>query len=106
MSKNYHNQMIDSFLENPFLFSDDLGFIIKDVKKEFSMGNGDIDILVEGTMGEKAIIEVKSHSGLLPHFVKKQLPKYINYFPEAKVFALVGYQRSLNLLDFKLKKYK
>ena len=102
---SYHNNMIDVFLENPNIFAGELEFLVVDSVKEFPIGNGDIDVLLKGDRGEIAIVEVKGHQGLLPKFEKKQLPKYRIYFPDAKIFALIGYRNSLNPLDFELRRY-
>ena len=66
---------------------------------------GEIDILLYGE-NKKALVEVKSHSGLIRKFTSKQIEVYRNYDPEASIFLLLGSpDKSLDPKDFYLKRY-
>jgi DNA-binding sugar fermentation-stimulating protein len=97
--------LIEAFCQNLQFYEPALGFSPTTVRKNFSIGNGDIDILLEA-QGRRAIIEVKAHQGLLWKFTQKQLPKYQSYFPDAEIYALTGTAaKSLEPQLLTLKKY-
>lgn len=105
--KKYHDLIIDSFCDNIHLFVQTVGFVPSQVRRNYRLGSyGDIDILLLGERNKVVVIEVKGHSGLLPKFEKKQLPKYREQFPNADYYALVGNpQRSLDPQDFEFRRY-
>ena len=84
---NYHERLTASIIENEASLEWVLGFCINETKTALSLGRlGDIDIFVRGEdlidgTERTAIIEIKSHSGLVPHYLRAQLPKYEEAFP-------------------------
>ena len=106
---SYHQDIIQSVLLNPTPLINDLSILKASIQTEVAIGNGDIDILVEGNdknsnLERQCVIEVKSHSGLIPHFKKIQLPKYIQRYPRGEFFALIGDpEKSLQYSDFELR---
>ncbi len=106
VSNNYHAQLIVLFGENLSYFIENLGFQPVRVETNRSIGGTDVDIVVEGEEGRRALVEVKSHQGLVGKFERKQLPKYRAYDPEASIHVLVGsYDKSLELPKVTLKQY-
>lgn len=89
-----HNRIIDEILQNRCMLEAIVELYDTTIQANVSMGSfGDIDIKITGTdyltQEERiAIIEVKSHDGLVPHYVKFQLPKYMFAFPGAKQFVV------------------
>ena len=80
---NYHEQLIELLLQQPTYISDKVGMSNFKLKRGPSLGSfGDIDLIGEGSLGQ-VIVEVKSHSGLISHYLRIQLPKYIEQYPKA-----------------------
>jgi Holliday junction resolvase-like predicted endonuclease len=102
---SYHNQLIEAFCQDIEFYQKHIGFMPSKIRRNFSIGNGDIDVLLEGHE-QRAIIEVKAHEGLLGKFVRVQLPKYQAYFHGAEIYAFTGNtQKSLKREHLRLKKY-
>lgn len=95
---NIHEQIIKCIVDNEQNLQWIIGMYNTKIKTDVSMGEyGDIDILVYGidvnTQKDTiAVIEVKSHKGLVDHYVRHQLVKYVERFPAAKQF--VAYAKS------------
>lgn len=102
----YHDQIIRTILENPQTLEQILGYIPVKILPEFKIGNGDIDIYVQGPNAQNAIFEVNGHPGLINHYLRKQLPKYQQRFPLARQFCITGTSnKSLNINDFNFHEY-
>jgi len=102
---SYHSDMIKEISKQPNKLDLILEMSEISLKTEISFINGDIDILAKGICwytgtNKLAVIEVKSNFGLIPHYKKYQLPKYIQQYPEAKQFVCYGKNKSLNFEDF------
>ena len=100
---NLHNRIIKLLIDNPFFLEPSIEMFDTKLVKEYSLSKyGDIDILATGfdyltTKKVQAVIEIKSHKGLVAHYISHQLPKYKESFPNAKQF--IGYLngKELNL---------
>ena len=96
---NLHQRIIQEITDNPFLLEASLEMYDCNIHTEISLGEfGDIDVKAIGFSYKKselqtAIIEVKAHEGLVLHYKKLQLPKYVERFPSARqlvVFSKTG----------------
>lgn len=107
MSKlKYHDMIIRIILENPQKLEQILGYTPLKILSEHKIGNGDIDIYVEGQDAQNAIFEIKGHPGLINHYIRKQLPKYQQRFPLARQFCVTGTStKLLNITDFDFREY-
>jgi hypothetical protein len=100
---NFHEKLINLILNNKEKLEWVVGFYNSKIKSNISLSDfGDIDILLEGIdiNTQKrciAIIEVKSNKGLINHYIRKKLIKYVEKFPGAKQFVV--YSKN-NILDF------
>lgn len=102
----YHDLIIRTMLKNPQKLESILGYAPSKILSEHKIGNGDIDIYVEGPNEQIAIFEVKGHPGLINHYLRKQLPKYQQRFPLARQFCVTGTSdKSLNIRDFNFQEY-
>ncbi len=102
----YHDQIIRTILENPQKLEQLLGYTPTKILSEHKIGNGDIDIYVQGPKEQNAIFEIKGHSGLVNHYLRRQLPKYQERFPLARQFCVTGTSnKSLNIEDFNFQEY-
>lgn len=106
MGNSYHNQVLETFLEEIETFTDRLNFKPLRAETNIQLGSrGEIDILLYGE-NQRGLIEVKSHSGLANKFKTKQFKIYREYDPEARVYLLLGDSgKSLNPKKFHLKQY-
>lgn len=104
MNENYHNQIIDLFCKNIDYFKNNFDFPIKEIyTKIYFHPYTEIDIVIEGLEGERALLEVKSNSGLMSKFTGKQFQNYRKYDPNASVYLLMGTKdQSIDINDFKL----
>lgn len=109
---SFHNDLIKIIVENREKLQWIIGMYDIEVQTEISMSDfGDIDIYVRGvdvnTQKEAAaIVEVKSHRGLVEHYIKHQLPKYVEKFPAAKQFVAYSKNDSFNFDDIEFDKLK
>lgn len=113
---SYHNDLQAAFVQNINSFSEQIGFVVEGkCKTNQQLGRyGEIDVIARGTPIDlegiittpTALIEVKGHHGLIGKFERKQFPVYLEYMPNAKIFLLYGYKKSLLVEDMTLVKYK
>lgn len=92
---SYHNDMISVILSNKEGLEWELMMYDISIMSEVGFDRGDFDLFVRGYnifdgKDAVAIVEVKGHQGLVPHYIRKQLPKYKKQFPEAKQFVVYG----------------
>jgi hypothetical protein len=91
---NLHQRIISEILENPFFLESVVEIRDCEITPEMSLGKfGDLDLYVRGIdyyseLPRTAIVEVKAHFGLVAHYKKYQLPKYVAIFPDAKQFVV------------------
>jgi|GEM_PF-4550746 len=105
-SKSYHDQLIALFCSNLPFFADQLGFVPTTVQKNRHIKAGEIDILLWSDLDDLAIVEVKSHHGLVDKFKRKQLHVYHEYDRKAAIYLLVGTpDKSLACDDLDFRRY-
>ena len=97
---NLHERIIQEIVMNPFLLEVSIEMYECRITPNISLGeHGDIDLLVSGfeyltQQPKTAVIEVKAHQGLVAHYKRFQLPKYVEKFPDAR--QIVVFSRSGN----------
>ncbi|MBT3836351.1 hypothetical protein HOD05_05600 [Candidatus Woesearchaeota archaeon] len=107
MKALYHDRVVGIFCDNLDYFKEQIGFPVKKTKTGIYFPKGEIDILLEGFEREQALIEVKSHHGLMGKFLTKQFQAYRGYNPNASIYLLCGTNDlSLNVEDFTLRRYQ
>ncbi|MFA5856353.1 MAG: hypothetical protein WC867_03280 [Candidatus Pacearchaeota archaeon] len=88
-----HDLLIKTIINSPVVLESNLGMQVSKITHKISLGkNGDIDIKVDGINSLThepclAIVEVKTHDGLIPHYLRKQLPKYQERYPDAMQYV-------------------
>lgn len=93
---NYHDKIIEVILENKENTLWEINMHNCKFETNVSLSEwGDLDIVISGIDNETqknslAILEIKSNIGLRLGYIKKQLPKYIEKFPNAKQFLVIG----------------
>lgn len=106
MKKTYHDEIINTFLNNLHQFNDYFNFSIDATLTNKHIQKGEIDIILEGDKGERALIEVKENAKNMYKFLSKQINTYKKYDSCASIYLLLGCEsKSLNCKDFTLKQY-
>ncbi len=96
--RSYHDQIIERIISDPERLGEYLGFPVGSIETDVSIPNGDgkgtfcrPDILVRGTEGEVAVIEVKGNGNHgREKDLRRQLRKYSAAFPDASLFVAHG----------------
>ncbi|MDH3352895.1 MAG: hypothetical protein OEL87_00420 [Nanoarchaeota archaeon] len=106
MRNSYHDQVLEKFCSEIQYFTGILGFAPLRIGKNMQLGSaGEIDVLLYGE-DQRALVEVKSHGGLIRKFTEKQFHIYHDYDPKAAIYLLLGNsEKSLEPEDFHFKRY-
>ena len=109
---NLHEQIIQEIVMNPFLLETTLEMYECSITSNISLSEfGDLDIFAEGfdyftQQPKTAVIEVKAHIGLVAHYKKFQLPKYVERFPDARQLVVYSRTGEANFNDLVFEKAK